>query len=162
MQLQPEGATRFAGYFRIVNDGAVRLEVVQASGTVADFARPISRERRDPRGVSRDRQPALRLPLFRRRFRAAHPGRPDSAGSLAVSEVLAYHLGENELAVDAEIELDIREAPLRELLLHVPKGYAIAQLNAVGLERLFPERTGRRAPAPNCGWSMASRFPTGR
>jgi hypothetical protein len=32
MQLRPEGATRFAGYFRIVNDGAVRLEVAQASG----------------------------------------------------------------------------------------------------------------------------------
>src|SRR6202008_1917412 len=28
----PEGATRFAGYFRIVNEGAVRLEVTQASG----------------------------------------------------------------------------------------------------------------------------------
>src|SRR4030095_9017212 len=32
MQLRPEGATRFAGYFRIVNEGAVRLEVVQANG----------------------------------------------------------------------------------------------------------------------------------
>ena len=32
VQVQPEGATRFAGTFRIVNDGAVRLEVTQASG----------------------------------------------------------------------------------------------------------------------------------
>ena len=32
MQLRPEGATRFAGYVRIVNNGAVRLEVAQASG----------------------------------------------------------------------------------------------------------------------------------
>src|SRR5206468_8161935 len=32
MQLQPEGATRFAGHFRVVNEGAVRLEVVQSSG----------------------------------------------------------------------------------------------------------------------------------
>ena len=30
--------------------------------------------------------------------------------------MLAYQLGENELSIDAEIELDIREAPLRELL----------------------------------------------
>ena len=56
---------------------------------------------------------------------------------LAVSEVLAYHLGENELAIDAEIELDIREAPLRELLLRVPKGYAIAQLVPPGLSDYF-------------------------
>ena len=32
LQLRPEAATRFAGYFRIVNEGAVRLEVAQASG----------------------------------------------------------------------------------------------------------------------------------
>ena len=51
---------------------------------------------------------------------------------LAVSERLAYHHGENELVIDAEIELDIREAPLRELLLKVPKGYTLARLNAPG------------------------------
>src|SRR6266446_4122599 len=32
LQVRPEAATRFAGYFRIVNEGAVRLEVVQAAG----------------------------------------------------------------------------------------------------------------------------------
>src|SRR5215472_4778829 len=32
MQVRPDGATRFAGYVRIVNEGAVRLEVAQASG----------------------------------------------------------------------------------------------------------------------------------
>src|SRR5260221_14404652 len=32
MQLRPEGATRFAGHIRVVNEGAVRLEVVQSSG----------------------------------------------------------------------------------------------------------------------------------
>ena len=32
MRIQPEGATRFAGFLRIVNEGAVRLEVTQASG----------------------------------------------------------------------------------------------------------------------------------
>ena len=56
---------------------------------------------------------------------------------LTVSEIVAYRLGENELSIDAEIELDIREAPLRELLLRVPKGYAIAQLNASGLSDYF-------------------------
>ena len=32
VELRPEGATRFAGYCRIVNQGAVRLEVAQATG----------------------------------------------------------------------------------------------------------------------------------
>src|SRR5439155_9063366 len=56
---------------------------------------------------------------------------------LAVSQVLAYQLGENEQAIEAEIELDIREAPLRELLLRVPKGYGLARLNASGLSDYF-------------------------
>src|SRR4029453_3159860 len=36
-----------------------------------------------------------------------------------------------------ELELDIREAPLRELLLRIPKGYAIAALTAPGLSDYF-------------------------
>src|SRR5207249_10092199 len=32
LELRPEGATRFAGYFRVLNEGAVRLEVTKSSG----------------------------------------------------------------------------------------------------------------------------------
>src|SRR6185312_11391057 len=32
MQLRPDGATRYAGWIRVVNEGAVRLEVAQATG----------------------------------------------------------------------------------------------------------------------------------
>src|SRR5204862_8015116 len=56
---------------------------------------------------------------------------------VTVSHVLAYHFAENELDIDSEIELDVREAPLRELLLQVPKGYAVARLNAPGLTDYF-------------------------
>ena len=56
---------------------------------------------------------------------------------ISASALLAYHLGETETAVDAELELDIREAPLRELLLRVPKGYALARLQAQGLADYF-------------------------
>ena len=81
---------------------------------------------------------------------------------IGVSQVLAYNLGENELSVDAEIELDIREAPLRELLLNIPKGYAVAQTDRVGHERLFHRRNAGRTTARNCASFMASPFPTGR
>ena len=120
--MRPEGATRFAGYFRIVNDGAVRLEAAQASGLSQVSPEAVPRDRRHARGLAPDRQPALRLSLLQPGLRAAHPvGR--ILPELAVSEVLAYRLGENEQTIDAELELDIREAPLRELLLRVPKGY---------------------------------------
>jgi hypothetical protein len=131
LQLRPQDATRFAGYFRIVNDGAVRLEVSDATG--------LSQISPEQFPQSESVKALLRLTgtqRFAYRFSGADFALRIQADQilpeLTVSEVLAYHLGENELAIDAEIELDIREAPLRELLLRVPKGYAIARISAPG------------------------------
>ena len=140
MQLRPEGATRFAGYFRIVNEGAVRLEVVQASGLSQ-----ISPEQFPESDATRAALRVTGSQRFAYRFSGADFALRIQADQilpeLSVSQVLAYHLGENELAIDAEIELDIREAPLRELLLRVPKGYAIARLTGSGLTDYFPRET---------------------
>ncbi len=134
--IRPEGATRFGGYYRIVNDGAVRLEVLEANGLSQ-----ISPEQFPAK------ESALALPavassqVFAYRFSGEAFGLRIQADNILpevhVSEVLAYQLGETELAIDAEIELDVREAPLRELLLRVPKGYAVARLNATGLSDYF-------------------------
>ena len=132
IQMRPEGATRFAGTFRIVNDGAVRLEVAQASGLSQ-----ISPEQFPESASFR----ATGTQRFAYRFSSADFTLKIQADQIlpeiGVSQVLAYNLGENELAVDAEIELDIREAPLRELLLNIPKGYAIAKLTASGMSDYF-------------------------
>ena len=129
MQLRPEGGTRFAGYFRIVNDGAVRLEVAEAAGLSQ-----ISPEQFPDTDITRAALHETGEQRFAYRFSGADFALRIQADQilpeLSVSQVLSYHLGESELAVDAEIELDIREAPLRELLLRVPKDYAIAKLTA--------------------------------
>ena len=136
MRLQPEGATRFAGYFRIVNEGAVRLEVAQASGLSQ-----ISPEQFPESDATRAALRATGSQRFAYRFSSADYALRVQADQiqpeLTVSEVLAYHHGQNELAIEAEIELDVREAPLRELILRVPKGYAIARLNASGMNDYF-------------------------
>jgi hypothetical protein len=136
VQLRPEGATRFAGYCRIVNEGAVRLEVDQASGLSQ-----ISPEQFPEMDVTRTFLRPGGSQRFVYRFSGADFGLRIQADQilpeLAVSQLLAYHLGESELAIDAEIELDIREAPLRELVVRVPKGYALAQLVAPGLSDYF-------------------------
>ncbi len=137
VQLRPEGATRFAGYFRIVNEGAVRLEVLQASGLSQ-----ISPEQFPESDATRAALRVTGNQRFAYRFSGADFGLRIQADQvlpeLSVSQVLAYHLGESELAIDCEIELEIREAPLRELLLRVPKGYAIARLTGSGLTDYFP------------------------
>ena len=59
-----------------------------------------------------------------------------------MSELLAYRVGENDLALDADLELDIREAPLRELLIYVPRGFAVVRLNPAGLDYALTEPPG--------------------
>src|SRR6185437_8497637 len=136
MQVRPDGATRFAGYIRIVNEGAVRLEVAQASGLSQ-----ISPEQFPETDASKT---LFRLPVrhrFAYRFSSADYALRIQADQilpeLSVSQVTAYNLGENELAIDSEIELDVREAPLRELVFRVPEGYAVARINASGLTDYF-------------------------
>jgi hypothetical protein len=136
MQVRPEGATRFAGYFRIVNEGAVRLEVVQARG--------LSQISPEQFPESDGTKAAFRqggTQRFAYRFSGGDFGLKVQADQIlpevTVSELLAYNLGENEQSIDAEIELEIREAPLRELLVRVPKGYAVAKLSVQGLSDYF-------------------------
>jgi hypothetical protein len=136
MQLRPEGATRFAGYVRIVNEGAVRLEVAEASGMsqISPEQFPEADARRAALRTTGNQQ-------FAYRFSGADFALKIQADQilpeLAVSELLNYNLGENELAIDAEIELDIREAPLRELIVHVPKGYVVTPPKASGMSDYF-------------------------
>jgi hypothetical protein len=81
IQLQPEGATQFAGSFRVVNEGAVRLEVTQASGLSQ-----ISPEQFPEANIFlANGQPAFCLPVFQRGFRAAHQSGPDFAGGRRVA-----------------------------------------------------------------------------
>ena len=136
MEMRPESATRFSGYFRIVNDGAVRLEVVQAKGLSQ-----VSPEQFPETDATKAAFRAGGAQRFAYRFSGAdfalRIGADQILPELTVSEVLAYHHGETELGIDAEIEIDIREAPLRELLIRIPKGYAVAKLTAAGMTDYF-------------------------
>src|SRR5579884_1057878 len=136
MQLRPEGATRYAGWIRVVNEGAVRLEVAQASGLSQ-----ISPEQFPETDATKALFNATGSQRFAYRFSGPDFALRISADQifpeLSVSQVTSYNLGENELAIDMEIEVDVREAPMRELLLRVPKGYAIAKLTASGLTDYF-------------------------
>ncbi len=136
VQLRAEGATRFAGYFRIVNEGAVRLEVSQASGVSQ-----ISPEKFPETDVTKAVLRPTGAQKFAYRFSGADFAFRIQADQIlpeiAVSELAAYRVGETELSIDAELELEIREAPLRELLLQVPKRFAVARLTANGMSDYF-------------------------
>ena len=136
LQLRPESATHFAGYFRVVNEGAVRLEVVQAGGLSQ-----ISPEQFPETDLTRSLLPPDATQRFAYRFSGPDFGLTVQADQIVpelnVSELLNYRLGESEQSIEGEFEFDIREAPLRELTLRVPRGYVVAQLNAAGLNDYF-------------------------
>lgn len=147
MRLQPEGATRFAGYLRVVNEGAVRLEMAQASGLSQ-----ISPEQFPETDATRNLLRVTGQQRFAYRFSSADYSLRVQADQiqpeLTVSELVTYHHGQNELAIEAELELDVREAPLRELLLLVPRGYALAKVTASGMTDYFlREPTDAAGPA---------------
>ena len=155
VQLQPQGATRFAGCFRVVNEGAVRLEVAQARGLSQ-----ISPEQFPENDATRA---ALR-PTGGQRFAYRFSG-PDFGlriqadqilPELGVSQVTAYRLGENETTIESELELEIRDAPLRELSLRVPRGTRLARLNASGLADYFLRDEGSDGSSGRPGGGIAA------
>lgn len=136
MRMQPEGATRFSGFVRVANEGAVRLEVARASGLTQ-----VAPEQFPESDVTRAMFRAAGPQRFVYRFSGGGTALSIQADQIspeiAASELLTYRLAENDLSIDAEIELDVREAPLRELSLRIPSGYAIARLTAAGLNDYF-------------------------
>jgi hypothetical protein len=159
MVLRPEDAIRFVGYCRVVNEGAVRLEIAEAarmsqispeqfpeSDSTKSILRPAGSQRFAYRFSGGD---------FALRIRA-----DQILPEISVAQLLTYHLGENETSVDAELELDIREAPVRELVLRVPKAYAVARLNVPGLSDYFLQEP---ADQPNASLRIVYSQPvTGR
>ena len=134
--IRPEDATHFDGYIRVVNEGAVRLEVSPAAGMSQ-----IAPEQFPETDATRAALRAEGNQRFAYRFAGADFALRIAADQISpevsASHLLTYHDGENELSIEDEIELDIHEAPLRELALRVPKGYAIASLNAADLADYF-------------------------
>ncbi|MBT5620772.1 MAG: hypothetical protein HOJ65_08390, partial [Verrucomicrobia bacterium] len=136
LRLVPVNPVRYGGHLRLVNKGAVQLEPVSVDGLSQ---------------LSANRFPAASSI-------AAPPNNPKikplvyrySAGDyklevqadnilpeLAVSQLLVYQLGFNEITLDAEVDLEIRDAPLREFTIHIPDGYTVAQLTAAALADYF-------------------------
>lgn len=128
----PVDAIRYGGHIRVVNRGAVRLEVLDAPGLAQISPQRFPQTKLLP-GLSSQQL----AQAFAFRFSGPQFGLEVQADNilpeLAVSQMLVYRLGETEAQIEAELELDIREAPLRELNMTVPNGYTVAQLTVPNL-----------------------------
>ncbi|MCU0781510.1 MAG: hypothetical protein MUF04_10480, partial [Akkermansiaceae bacterium] len=122
LRATPDGSLRHSGWLRIANEGAVRIEPTDATGLIqlapAQF----------PGGVDE----SLRQ-VFVYRFPSAEHSFAIQANQIApeisVVEKTTYEIAEVDRRITSAIQLDIREAPVREWELEIPAGFAVAELS---------------------------------
>lgn len=141
LRLTPEGGVRHAGFVRVANSGAVRLEVADVQGMM----------QLAPEQFPGAAAEAGARQVFVYRFPAAEHAYRIVAGQIlpevGVSEVTTYELGESDRVIQADIELDVREAPLRDWSLEVPADYTVASVQGAEVADHAVEseaREGRR------------------
>jgi hypothetical protein len=133
LRITPEGAVRHSGYVRVANDGAVRLEVADVSGMMQ--LAPAQFPGDGPEDGVRQ--------VFVYRFASADYSYRIVADQIVpeinVSQVATYELSETERVINADIELDIREAPLREWTTTIPADYSVVSVTGNALADYAPE-----------------------
>jgi hypothetical protein len=121
LRIIPSGSLRHSGWLRVANDGAVRIEVADANGLIQLAPGQF------PGGVDEK----LRQ-VFVYRFPSAEYGYMVNATQVlpevGLTEVTVYELAETDRRISADLELDIREAPLREWEMEVPADHAVASV----------------------------------
>ena len=134
MKLKVVDAIRYSGNILVVNEGSVRVQVFEAKGItqVSPEVFPMLREFNINK-VNRQ--------LFSYRYSddafAFSIQADDIKAEVSASVLQHCHLGNDDLTLNAEIELDIREAAVRELSLNIPSGYSLTTLNTLYLSDTF-------------------------
>ncbi len=141
VRLTPEGGVRHAGFVRVANTGAVRLEVADVEGMMQLAPEQF------PGGAVE----AGARQMFVYRFPSAEHGYRVLASQIlpevGVSAVVTYELAETDRIINADLELDVREAPLRDWSLEIPEDYAVVAVQGAGVVDYVVEsaaRDGRR------------------
>lgn len=131
LKITPENALRHSGHVRLSNRGAVRLGVSSQQGMMQ---------------LSPEQFPGAKLPtqprqVFVYRFPSAQRNWEVVADQIlpetSVNQMLVYKLSESDRELFADIELDIREAPLREWEMRIPADYAVASVTGAEVAQMI-------------------------
>ena len=121
LRLRPQGTVRHAGYLRVRNEGAVRLEVASVAGLMQLAPSEFPGER-----VAARQQFVYRFPTndYAVSLEAAQ-----ISSEVSINETLVYELGDSDRSIQADVELEIREAALREWEMAVPVDYSVVSVS---------------------------------
>ena len=121
LRISPVGTLRHSGFVRVANDGAVRIEVADAKGLIQ---------------LAPDQFPGGKDDSLRQVFVYRFPSADHSfqlqadqiLPEIGVTEVTVYELAETDRRIITQLELDIREAPVREWEFDIPADHAVASV----------------------------------
>lgn len=119
LRFSPVGALRHSGWLRVANEGAVKVEVEDPEGLVQMPARQFP-------GTADESLRQVLVYRFPAEARSYVIAADRIVPELSVNEVTVYELAETDRRIVADIELDIREAPLREFEVDIPADHAVA------------------------------------
>lgn len=132
LRVLPVDAIRYNGYIRIMNKGAVSIDVPESRG----FAQ-----------ISPEYFPGLNAAMpagaqvLAYRFSDVNYRytilAEDILPEVSVSQILLYGVGAEDQSVRGDLELTIRKAPLRDFYIQVPEGYSLSNLQAAGIADYF-------------------------
>lgn len=125
VRLTPRDAVRHSGHLRLANVGSVRLEPGATKGLAQ-----LSPEQ-FPGNPLEARQ------VFVYRFPSAEYGLSVNADrvqpEVGISQLVTYEVTETERRLSADLELDIREAPIREWVVEFPEDYSLVTATGAAL-----------------------------
>jgi hypothetical protein len=125
LRLRPIGAIRHSGYLRLTNLGSVRLEPTDLSGMTQLAPEQYPGE------------PSEAQQIFVYRFPAADHAFTVAADRIQpevnIAELVLYQLAETDRVIKADIELDVREAPIREWNFGIPADYSIVSVTGASV-----------------------------
>ena len=121
LRMSPEGTVRHAGYLRVRDEGAVRLEVAAAEGLMQ-----LAPDEFPGKAIEARQQFVYRFPTndYALSVEAAQ-----ISPEVSIAETLVYELGDSDRSIQADVELDIREAALREWEMAVPADYSVVSVS---------------------------------
>lgn len=125
LRLDPVGAIRHSGHLRLTNLGSVRLEPTGLIGLTQ-----LSPDQFPSAAVEARQAFVYRFPAADHAFTvAADRIQPE----VNISELVLYQLAETDRVIMADVELDIREAPIREWDFGIPADYSVVAVSGASV-----------------------------
>lgn len=125
LRVTPRGAVRHSGHLRLSNVGSVRLDPVAVSGLAQLSPEQFPGEAKEARQVFVYRFPSAEYDL--------NVGADRVQPEVGVSQLIVHEVTETERRLSADLELDIREAPIREWVVEFPADYALVTATGASL-----------------------------